>query len=214
MIVTIPVGSSIFVDGNPIRGNSVQVPEGTHTIKVTREGFTDWTRTVDVTRNTMLTATLQRAQASPQVRTFSLTVNANVKDAQVFVGDTLAGTAPLTTSVAQGTHIVRVTAPGYTDYSISVNLTGNQTLSAQLQPAMASVTLNIPPHLRRQDARNPGGDFRLFVDGRPVQGHQFQVLPGAHTIRLMNGNLTLEQNFYFEVGKTYDIDFILGMIIR
>ena len=209
MVITMPTGAAVFIDGNPIRGNSAQVPEGTHTITVTREGYADWTKTVNISRNTMLTASLQKATG------YSLSVTANVKDAQVFVNNGLVGPAPLNTSLARGTYTIRVSAPGYTDFSTTVNLTGNQTLNAVLQPAAASISLNIPDYLKRQNARGPGGgDFRIFADDRPMQDHKFQLPPGVHTIRIAGGSFVLEQEFYFEAGRNYDIDLIIGMMIR
>jgi len=74
------------------------------------------------------------------------------------------------------------------------------------------VTLNVPDHVKKQGPR--GGDLRVFVDGRPVNEEKFRVLPGARTIRIAIGGVVLEQEFYFQAGRNYEIDLVLGMMMR
>ncbi|MBE3065491.1 MAG: PEGA domain-containing protein, partial [Spirochaetes bacterium] len=106
-IITNVKGASIFVDGARIKGNSVSLAPGTHSVRVTAEGYEDYAVSVNVTRSMTLNAVLRAAL-------YQLTVNPDVPNAEIFVdGARIKGNS---VSVPAGMHAVRVSARGYEDY--------------------------------------------------------------------------------------------------
>ncbi len=126
-----PSGASIFLDGNmTVKGttnttlNGVSV--GTHAVKLTRSGYTDWTGQVTVTGGQ--TSTIS-ASLTP-VPTGSIRVNSAPSGASIFLdgSTTVKGTTNTTLNgILTGTHAVKLTRSGYTDWTGTVNVTGGQT---------------------------------------------------------------------------------------
>jgi glutaredoxin-related protein len=130
-------GAQVFVDGN-FAGNApvnVSLAQGNYTITVKAPGYADYSQQVSLTGNQTIVAQLQAAS-------YALTVTANVRGAQVFVDRNPAGTAPVTLTLAPGNHLVEVTAPGFGTFSQQVNLTGNQTVAANLAQVTYKLTVN------------------------------------------------------------------------
>ncbi len=125
-------GALIFVDGAQVKGNVVTVSAGTHSIRVSANGFQDFNTTVNVSAPMVIDAQLQQAG-------FPLTINTNVKGALIFVdGAQVMGNVA---SVSPGSHTIRVTADGYQDFNTSVNIYGPFVINAQLTQAGYALTV-------------------------------------------------------------------------
>ena len=137
--VNVP-NASITVDNVPIQGNIAYVSRGPHSVSVHADGYADWTGTVNVMNPMPFSVRLTPARPAG----FPLAVRVNVPGAQVFVDNTeVTGSVP---AVAPGAHTVRVTAPGFRDYTAAVNVTAPMTLDVVLQAAgvQLSVKANVP----------------------------------------------------------------------
>jgi hypothetical protein len=131
-------GAEVFIDGRN-RGRApvdIDLPEGRHRIKVTARGYRDYNRSVDLNRNQSIHARMvrERREPPPRPRVFSLRVAASVSGAQVFIDGKSAGRAPASARLEAGRHNIKVTARGYQDYVIQVNLTRNTSITARLKP--------------------------------------------------------------------------------
>ena len=127
----------ITVDNVPVQGNTAYVSRGPHSLNVHADGYQDWNGMVNVQNNMPFSVRLTPAG-------LPLTVRVNVPGAQVFVDNAeVTGTVP---AVAPGAHTVRVTSPGYRDYTAAVNVTAPMTLDVVLQAAgiQLSVNANVP----------------------------------------------------------------------
>jgi len=127
----------ITVDNVPIQGNIAYVSRGPHALNVHADGYNDWNGMVNVLNSMPFSVRLTPAG-------LPLTIRVNVPSAQVFVDNAeVTGSVP---SVAPGPHSVRVTAPGFRDYTASVNVTAPMTLDVVLQAAgvQLSVNANVP----------------------------------------------------------------------
>jgi hypothetical protein len=127
----------ITVDNVPIQGNTAYVSRGPHALNVHADGYNDWNGTVNVLNAMPFSVRLTPAG-------LPLTVRVNVPNAQVFVDNAeVTGSVP---GVAPGPHTVRVTAPGFRDYTAAVNVTAPMTLDVVLQAAgvQLSVNANVP----------------------------------------------------------------------
>jgi len=127
----------ITVDNVPIQGPVAFVSRGPHTVTVHADGYQDWTGMVNVLNNMLFPVRLNPAG-------IPLTVRVNVPTAQVFVDNAeVTGTVP---AVARGPHNVRVSAPGFRDYTAVVNVQAPMTVDVVLQAAgtLLSVKVNVP----------------------------------------------------------------------
>lgn len=73
---------------------------------------------------------------------FVLTINSNVRGAEVFVNAVRQkGTTPIELTLARGSYSISVRADGYRDYVANINLSRNMTLNATLQPVTYDLTV-------------------------------------------------------------------------
>ncbi len=161
--VNVP-NATIFVDGAQIRGTTINVKAGTHTIKVTADGYTDFEQSVNVRTGMTINATLKS-------RGYLVTISSNVANPVVFVdGAQIAGTSAV---LQPGNHSIRITANGFLDFVSTVNVTGPMTVKAQLNSAGHQVTI---------DVGVPGA--LIFIDGAQIAGNAVMLLPGNHSVRV------------------------------
>jgi hypothetical protein len=149
-----------------------------------------------------------------QTQLLQLTVNCNLIGAQVFVNNSLVGTAPYTGSYPQGSYAVRVLAPGYAEASTVVNLTHNQTLTLVLQPAMTSVQVIIPQAYLNPHHGNPMAQIRIYIDGEPYNGFSFNLPAGRHNIRISSGGLSFAADYDFAPGRSYVLEPLFSLNVR
>jgi hypothetical protein len=113
--------------------NILNVPPGPHVVTVTKDGFATNTTTVDVKKNDFykLFISLQPLGVA------DLSVTSNPPGAQVALDGTAVGVTPLVIpGVTTGSHMVRITMPGFTDYEQQVTGTGGSVV-ADLTPLPA-----------------------------------------------------------------------------
>ena len=204
-----PGNAQVFVDNQTIKGNTVTLTMGNHSVRVTAPGYIDFNTTVTVNGNMMLPVTLQ-----PQ--TFKLSVNAsNVKGAQVLLNGAQAGTTPFNTQLTAGTYTVTIQAPGFTAYTESFTVGPDKTINVTLQQALATLTVQLPAANINTDMK--GGHWSqiiIWVDGVQQKGNVIQLTPGKHLIRITSGGMQVEVMYEFEAGKSYVFEPFMGVNIK
>ncbi|HEY9055230.1 MAG TPA: PEGA domain-containing protein [Rectinemataceae bacterium] len=136
---------------------SLLVVPGTYTVKVVKDGYPEYKRTVEVGSSPVtLTVTLGGSGAGPvqppnppqppqppvppppppkpPVVKHQLTVDANVKGANVYVNDSFVGVTPFNGKLEHGTYSVSVRMEGYENYNTSFRLDGSYRVYAVLEP--------------------------------------------------------------------------------
>ena len=119
-ITSTPAGAAITLDGKATGSRTpatLDVAPGGHLVALSLSGYTTLTRSVDVTkgRHASLAVTLAKA---PPVVSGLLRVTSKPAGAKVKVdGKVVAGTTPLTVSVAVGSHALQVSLQGYETYT-------------------------------------------------------------------------------------------------
>ena len=147
--------------------------------------------------------------------TYTLTINSNVRTAAVFInGNEQKDSLPMTLTLSPGTYQVQVRAAGYLDFSQSVNLNSNQTVNANLQPATAQVSLNLPAAILDRTVSNAAAQVQVFVDNRQVSGTSFEVNAGRRTIRVRSGGVSTEVTMDFAAGRRYTVTPSFGFEVR
>lgn len=197
----------VFIDGNAIKGNRVEVEGGKHTVRVTANGYYDWQQNVSVNGNRTVRANLQP-------REFQLTINSNVKGAKVFINGNPQGMTSYSSDLQPGTYKIRVSEFGYRDFRTTVNLNSNQNIYAELQPAYAKAQVNIPSSILNKRDKGAASKVEVYLDGNRQKGFSFQVNPGQHRIRIETGGFSIEQTFNFKPGQNYTIEPNLGLSIQ
>jgi len=115
-ITSNPSGATIYLDGTNTDtitpATLTGITPGTHTIKLTKQGYCDWFGTVTVTAGTttLLTATLT-------LITGSISINSNPSGASIFFDGGPQGTTPtILGGITPGTHTIKLTKQGYCDW--------------------------------------------------------------------------------------------------
>ena len=108
---------------------------GNYNVTVRAPGYQDYVASVNLTRNFTLNVTLQPI-------TYALTVNANIRNATVFVNNQPRGAAPVRIDLQAGRYSLRVEAPGYHPHNQVVQFQGDTVISATLEPVTYALTVN------------------------------------------------------------------------
>jgi hypothetical protein len=184
-------------------GYSEDLPPGTYTVLVSAAGYDPFTQTVNLDKETTVTANLKRVA-------FRLTVNANVKEAVVSINNVVKGTAGYSEDLPPGTYTVSLTAAGYESYAETVNLSKQTTVTANLKQAQATLVL-APQYLEGETQF-----VKVYVDGKLVNAQvavkgALQVPAGRHKVRIASApaGLASEAEFDFVAGQKYEIRFVL-----
>jgi hypothetical protein len=106
----------------------------------------------------------------------SLSINANVPGASVFINGNPAGTIPFSASIPGGSYTVLVRAPGYADFSQNVLVNGPVQIYANLQAQGFQLGIDAP--------NAPGA--QVLVNGSPVGQTPYAGIfpPGVYSITI------------------------------
>jgi hypothetical protein len=125
-----PSGASIFLDGSTtVKGTTNTtlngISAGTHTVKLTRSGYADWTGTVNVTqgKTSTITAVLNRVITNGQIHVISTPSGGSLS-----IDGISKGITPVTvTNVNPGTRQVTVRKSGYRTWTGTAIVTAGKT---------------------------------------------------------------------------------------
>ncbi|MBN1686921.1 MAG: PEGA domain-containing protein [Spirochaetales bacterium] len=196
--------STVSVDGQargraPVR---LSLPQGNYTVKVEASGHHPFVQLVNVTSDFTVNAQLQPV-------TFRLNVTSNVQGADVYLGGSAVGKAPLQIEVTPGTYVLLVSAPGYGEFTQVINMQENFNINVNLRKQIATVTLSIPQAFLNPAEKDPFRLFTLYVDGRRIAGslsQPFEVEAGQRSIRVETGGIVFNAVYVIEPGKEYVLE--------
>jgi hypothetical protein len=133
-------GATVAVDGDELAtsplAKPIQLPVGTHAIKVSKPGYAEFLDTVKIGTNQ--TTTLE-VELLPFAAVVSVTTDP--PGADVTIDGKLVGQSPLRTEVEAGQHELRVSLDGYHDAAKDVVLQAGESY----QVALPMVALPAPP---------------------------------------------------------------------
>ena len=186
---------------------------GNYNVQISAPGYVSQTQIVILDANKAVHFDLLPVTAR-------LTVTSNVNGAAVQVtggigkGGTVNGNAPFHKDLALANYSVAVSANGYISQTKTVNLTRNSNLHFNLQPAMGTVQVIIPPESLNKKDVNARGKIQILDNGTVMNGTTFQLRPGQHTIQIISGGLMTQTTFNVEAGITYTIRPVLTLIVE
>jgi hypothetical protein len=156
---------------------SALLKPGSYRLRVTMEKYQPFETVVNMSANPLSLAVnlIPEGGVINRPSRFNLQVTANVAGAQVYVNNAPVGAAPVSMQVNRGNYSVRVTAPGYQDYLVSVNVNGPTAVNAVLQGNLFQLTVN----------SNVAG-AQVFVNNALVGTAPFigAFAPGAYAVRV------------------------------
>jgi hypothetical protein len=148
---SLPQGASVYVDGvyyGPAPQIASGLSPGYHQVRLSLEGFQDWSGQVLVTSGgtTTVSQTLSASPTTPPTvvpGTGTLGVSSSPAGAQVFLDNVYMGITPITlTQVSAGSHVVLLKLSGYADWQVTAQVAAGQTtpVSATLVPVTTQPT--------------------------------------------------------------------------
>jgi len=125
-----PGGAEVYVN-NEYKGKTplvVTLKEGIYGVKITKEGYEDYTESVIVKGS-------KTVIVSAQLVSFKgvLSVSSDPIGAKVYVNNRYKGVTPLNLTLKIGTYTVKITREGYEDYAESVTVQADITSKVQVQ---------------------------------------------------------------------------------
>lgn len=204
-VFSVPAGAAVYLN-NVYKGPTpvtITIPStqlGTYTLKITYPGYNDHSESI-ITKsggNYPVSVNLVQVQT-----TGSLSVSSNPSGASVYVDTVYQGTTPVTIPLlAAGSHPVRLTLTGYTDYDTTVNVNAVQKSLinhpfTQSQPSSTTGSLAV--------TSTPSG-ASITVDS-VAKGTTPNTIPdlskGSHTVKLTkSGYWDSSQTVTIDAGKT------------
>ncbi|WP_165910353.1 PEGA domain-containing protein [Treponema sp. J25] len=202
-------GAQVSVNGSNLGSAPVQanVEAGTYQIQVTANGYEVYQANIQVSGNTVVTANLKPLSGR-------ITISANVNGAEVFLNGVRAGVTPFTTELPYGSYNLKVSAPGYQDYTAGIVVSGPQNLVVSLIPMMGTIRVSIPAPYLVRDHKNPLSLIDLYVDGVKQRDLTVQVVAGTRKVTLVTGVITFETTLTVEAGRTYVLEPTFGFTVR
>lgn len=157
VLTSTPNGATVYVDGvrygfTPL---TLDLPAGTHTVTMQMSGYDSWTSNVKVIGGGSSTVT---GNLNKIYSTGYLSISSSPSGATIFIDGSYRGTTPTSLTLNEGTHTVRLTASGYSEYSTSVYVAGGKTsvISASMSPSVQLGYVNLKA--------TPAG-AAIYVDG-------------------------------------------------
>jgi hypothetical protein len=169
-----------------------QLPAGSYTVAVKAAGYVDFSQNIVISGNQTINAILNP-------NTVSLTVNANLNGADVYVNGTMVGKTPYVSQFAPGNYTVTVKAPGYYDFNATVSLTGPQTVTASLVGITGKLVITV-------NGSDKLKEMQVYVDGKKVNNFPVELTPGTHQLQITIGPLTYVGTITIEAGQTLTIE--------
>ncbi len=197
-----PSGASIYI-GGAYKGVTPLVvsglSEGSHQVKLVRNGYSDYTRIATVTagKTTVFSATL----LPPPPVTGSLDVRSTPSGASIYIGGAYKGVTPLVVSgLSEGSHQVKLVRNGYSDHTRITTVTAGKTTT------ISPVLIRDPPVTGSLDVRSTPSGASIYIDGTYKGGTPLVVLElsgGSHQVKLSrSGYSDHTQTAFVTAGKT------------
>jgi len=178
-ITSNPSGAKVYINGDykGITPLTLDLAPGTYTVKLTKDEYEDYTKTVEVNpgETTTLSATL-----TPKFG--YLTVYSSPSDAEVYVDGDYVGKTPLEDyKLSTGDHSVVVKKNDYQDYRTTVTIEPGKTTKVEATLSEVPATLEV--------SSDPSG-ADVYVDSfyKGTTPLTIQLSPGSHTVRITKGD--------------------------
>ncbi|MFW6119513.1 MAG: PEGA domain-containing protein [Petrotogales bacterium] len=196
-----PSGADVYIDNNhvgqsPIR---VSVDQGTHTLRLEKQGYQNHEETININSDTSRSIALQE-----QVQTYRVEINSNVYGANVYVDGSYRGRTPLVLNLERGSHDFEVEASGYSSYSQSFYISSDRVINVNLSKSKAVVNFSSNP-----------SNARVYINSsyRGTTPLQLSLDEGTYTVRIdKDGFISKTEEINVKSDQSYNYSFTLEEI--
>jgi hypothetical protein len=215
-VISHPSGAVVILDGGSWQytpATFTSVSAGLHYLQISMSGYQPYGVSAYVTPGQTATVNAYLAPKPPQPQTGSLNIVTAPGGADIYVdGNYIAESPYVVTSLAPGSHILRLHKAGYNEYLATVTVTaGRQTPISFTFSPQRSVVGSI------QVASTPAGSA-LYLDGNYMgqtpSGSYFDitsVLQGTHTILVRHTDfMDYTQAVYVKGGEVMTVTAVLS----
>jgi PKD repeat protein len=197
-LTSVPSGARAYLDSDDLGTTPYKsmYMAGSYTLRLTMSGYNDYTAPVTIVKNQQnkVTATMVKVANTTASAAGTLQITTTPDGAAVYVDGGSKGMSPLTLSgLAAGSHTVKLTKTGYTDYQATVTVIGGQTtplnvmLVAGTGSPSGNTTTGVPTVTGSVSVSSTPSGASVDLDGwdkgtTPVTIEQ--VKAGSHTLTL------------------------------
>ncbi|WP_232054710.1 PEGA domain-containing protein [Thermococcus sp. 2319x1] len=137
-----PSGAEVYVNDSYKGTTSItlELPPGTYVVRLTKEGYQEYTATVTISAGETKTVSATLKPAYGYLR-----VESSPSGAEVYVDGSYVGTAPITDyRLSPGEHTIKVRKEGYQEYTITVNVEAGKSVSVSASLVPVTTSSKIP----------------------------------------------------------------------
>ena len=225
-ITSEPLGAEVYIDGRATGKTPTtlaEIPAGTHTIELRREGFKDFVTTVKVSQEQISKVEGNLVMIPEPVKPEpmgSLQITSEPLGAAVFIDGRTTGKTPTTIkSIKAGTYTVKLTREGYKDLVTTVKVSEEQASKVEGNLVMVPKPVEPEPMGSLQITSDPPG-AEILIDGTTsgkTPTKLENVTAGSHNIKLRQkgfkdfvANVTVSAGQAAEVKG--DLESLIGML--
>lgn len=204
-------GAQVFVDGifygtAPL---SIRLQPRRYTIRVSKQGYKDFSRSLDLKRTERLFAAVEPILHPIYIE------SANAPGARLYRDSVDLGPLPYRGAWPMGNYSLRIEAPGYVDFYDFADLQGPFNLRVSLTPKAVEYEIVIPEFFASFAGRPLGFEnMALFLDGARIFSPYGSLLPGPHRLEMYIGEFRFETSFDISIGTKVFIEPFLGIRVR
>lgn len=215
-IYSTPSGGSVYID-KKYKGTtpfSISLSPGTYGVQVDKSGYSTTAETVIMSAGQTITRSYK---LQPKSSYGSLMITSDPDNAYAYIDGSYAGTTALTVrNLAEGDHRIRLTAPGYNEWTTTqyVKAGAVMTVHGTLTPSASD-----KGYIR---VVSYPGEAEVYLDGKYMGKTNDEGVPGAYTMTVnpgtykvsveLTGYRDYEQTVAVGTGQTQTVDANLVLI--
>jgi hypothetical protein len=184
-----PSGAKIYIN-NQYKGTtpkSLTLEEGNYTVRLSMNGYEDYTETINLDRNISRNITL-----TPIQQNYNLSVSSNPSGASIYLNNSYYGQTPMTISLIEGNYNLQLQMNGYDNYTETINLNRNISRNITLTPIQQNYNLSI--------SSNPS-NASVYINNS-----YYGKTPMNITLMENNYSLEIEKSGYVNYTETINLN--------
>jgi len=188
---------------------SAMLMPSTYDIVIRHDGYEEYSRTVRLGGSYKFYASLNPMALPVYIDA------ANAPGGSVYRDSTLMGSLPYRGAWMPGNYSIRITAPGYADFTDRVFMTGPLTMQVSLTPFLIEYEIRIPEFFATFAGKSVGfKDLQIYLDGRRLDSPHGKAVQGMHRMTIFLGEFRFETEFELAPGRFAMIEPKFGITIR
>ncbi|WP_198362270.1 PEGA domain-containing protein [Thermococcus profundus] len=194
-VYSTPNEAEVYVDGHivgttPLAGYIIST--GEHTIKLSKEGYEDYTETVFITPGET-----KEVHAILTEKKGTLQISSTPEGASIYIDGNYMGKTPQTLQVLPGTHTVTIAMQDYQNYTTTITVRAGESerITAILQPVFGYLSVTTEP-----------SGAKVYIDGSyagETPLNEYKLHTGSHTVSIIKeGYQNYTETVIITSGKT------------